>query len=103
MHRLADEGKAIIDCCVLENRARTPNGHRRLGEIQAELLELRREQGHQKGVDGFLGGTNAEEIDHVRGRSGPEADDPRFLQASAGAVIGPGSASPEVVVSLGLA
>jgi hypothetical protein len=102
MHRLPDEGKAIIDCCALEHRARTPNEHRRLGEIQAELLELREEHGHQKGVDGFFGGTNAEEIDQEADR-GRKPTIGASSRRSSDAVIGPGTASPEVVVSLGLA
>ena len=63
MEKLAEKGKAIIDCTVIEDRARTPSEERQLGEIHARLKELRDEQGHQKDVDGFrAGGSNAEEI-----------------------------------------
>ena len=63
IEKLAEKGKAIVDCCAIEDRSRTPAEERQLGEIHARLKELRDEQGHQKDVDGFrAGGGNAEEI-----------------------------------------
>ena len=58
---LVEKGKAIVDCCAIEGRTRTPAEERQLGEIHARLKELR-EQGHQKSVNGFLAGGNAEEV-----------------------------------------
>ena len=60
---LVEKGKAILDCCAIEGRSRTPSEEGQLGEIHARLKELS-EEGHRKDVNSFLagGGTKIEEI-----------------------------------------